>query len=234
MSSRRLSVSIVAAMLLGLVAAPAFCSQLLVQGSFVTDDDAELVNFTVGSTQTVTIQSYGYAGGLVFTSPSPTTVAAGGFATNAILFDFSGMEITSDNGGHCGTTNSDPVTGSCNDAYIQESLAAGTYTLALLEWDNTTTDGVLADGFTETGNPGFTCAELGMTGNFCDVTSATGVPRDGNYAVAFSGEDLTIAGPGTGAPEPGTLLMMLSAGGLVGAVLLRRGKPGFPGPKSVS
>lgn len=192
--------------MLAVITAPVEASTLLDQGSFSSDSNVLLQQFTVTVSEEVTIQSYGYAGGMVPTLPLPTTIAPGGFAPNAILFDGTGTEIASDNGGHCGITNRDSVTGNCDDPFIQQVLAAGNYTLALLVFDNVPNDGQLADGFKQDGNPGFTCAEFGASGNFCDVTSALGTVRTGNYAVSITGQDITAT------PEPATLSITLIAG----------------------
>ncbi|HLK62044.1 MAG TPA: DVUA0089 family protein [Bryobacteraceae bacterium] len=205
------------AVVLGALGAPAFASTFLFQGAFADDTGVALINFTLNASQVVTIQSYGYAGGTVPTSPTSTLVLAGGFAPNAIVFDASGNEIVSDNGGHCGTTGADPVTGNCDDPVIQENLSAGDYTLALAEWDNVPTDGFLADGFVQDGNPGFTCAEFGLQGNFCDTTTALGTSRDANWAVAITGADSASAP----APEPATSALSGMAV-VLGTLLLRR------------
>ena len=188
------------------------------QGTFLEDDQVALFSFNADGLSDVTIQSYGYAGG-AFDS---TTVASGGFAPSLFLFDSTGTEVASNSGGNCGSTATDPVTGECNDAFfVSPSLEAGTYTLALVEYDNNLNDSLLADGFTQTGNPGFTCAEFGANGNFCDVTTALGTERTGDYALSFSGvtsaSDLTS---GNSTPEPGTLLLLL--GGAAMAWLFRR------------
>jgi len=187
--------------LLLLLRLPASADSLLFQGTFTTDDQVALLNFTLAIPGLVTVQSYGYAGGTV----GLTTIAAGGFAPNATLFDPLGNEIVSDSGGHCGVTAADPVTGNCDDPYFQETLGAGTYTLALTEYSNLSTDGLLSDGFTETGNPGFTCAQFGGSGNFCDVTTALGTQRTGDYAVA-------VTLPASPVPEPASLWLMGTAG----------------------
>lgn len=175
---------------------PVFAGVPLFQGTLQQDDEVALIPFTLSFDSIVTIQSYGYAGGL---APDGTLVSAGGFAPNAILFDSTGAEFASDNGGHCSATGADPVTGNCDDPLITENLTAGMYTLALAVWDNAP-NGDLGAGFRQDGNPGFTCADFGA-GNFCDVTTALGTSRDGNYAVAISSDALAAV------PEPSTSIL---------------------------
>jgi hypothetical protein len=201
---------------LGLAAIPGFADTVLYQGTFAADDDEVQFTIDVSATELVTIESWGYAGGTVPTSPSPTAIAAGGFAPNAILFDPSGNEIVSDAGGHCGITNTDPVTGNCDDSYIQETLGPGSYTLALVEYDNEPNDSFLGDGFVQDGNPGFTCAEFGQTGNFCDVTTALGTARDGNYAVSVTAADIVAT------PEPAAISLFWLGSCFFAALLFRR------------
>lgn len=213
----KLSVLSLAASLVAIPASSSAFGASLFQGTFGADDQVGLFTFAADGSTDVIIQSYGYAGGTVDSTAIPT----GGFAPVVFLFDDTGNEITSDSGGHCGTTGTDPVTANCDDPYVLEPLlTAGTYTLALAEWDNGPIDGFLADGFNQDGNPGFTCAEFGETGNFCDVTTALGTQRTGDYALTITGAngamDITNA-----TPEPGTLPLLLS-GGFAGALLLQR------------
>lgn len=179
---------------------PAKCGILFFQGSLADDSQVALIDFNVLGTQTVTIESFGYAGG----TADGVQVAEGGFAPYAILFDTDGNEITSDNGGHCAITGADSNTGNCDDPVIVETLGTGAYTLAMSVWDNVPVDGFLPDGFTQTGNPGFTCAEFGLSGEFCDTTTALGVERSSSYAV-------TVAGDAVSTPEPGTFALGFAA-----------------------
>jgi hypothetical protein len=210
-----LSKSTKLALVLCLAGSPAFGGTLLFQGAFADDTGVALINLTLNTTQTLTIQSYGYAGGIVPTSPSTTDIPAGGFAPNVIIFDAGGNQIGSDNGGHCGTTGQDPVTNNCSDPFFQQVFAGGSYTVALVEWDNVS-NGLLSDGFKQDGNPGFTCGEFGLTGNFCDTTTAVGTLRNENWALAISGTDFSTA-----VPEPGTFLLGV-AGCFVTALVRRR------------
>jgi hypothetical protein len=198
------------ACLLALTSAPALATTFLYTGTFAEDDNVALIPFSTSDTGIVTIESFGYAGGL---TADGSTILEGGFAPYAILFDGTGTQITSDSGGHCGITAADSVTGACDDPYLQKSLDAGNYTLAFVEWGNYP-NGLLADGFYQDGNAGFSCAGFGGTGNFCDTTSALGTPRNGNFAVQISSDNLV-------APEPATLIPMAFAGALI-AIRQRR------------
>jgi hypothetical protein len=208
---RHAAAALAAVLFLG--ALPVSASTIVFQGTFTSDDQVALFGFTVNGNQPVTIQSYGYAGGTIPGSPSAITFPSGGFAPNAILFDQTGTEILSDNGGHCGTTGADAVTGNCDDPFVRDVLNPGRYTLALAVWDNVPVDGLLAGGFQHDGQAGFTCAEFGQPGNFCDVTTALGTVRTGSYAIAVSGQSVVT-------PEPATLLLF--PGGCLLGLLSRK------------
>lgn len=185
---------------------PSFADLVLYQGTLADDGDVALLHFSVAGTQLVTIESWGYAGGTAPTQPTPTLIAAGGFAPNLVLFDATGTEVAFDTGGHCGITAQDPVTGNCDDPYLQQTLMSGAYTLAVAEWDSVP-NGFLSDGFT--GTPGFTCAEFGQVGNFCDVTTALGTVRSGNYAVSIDSGIVATPEPSALGLVAGLLLMLL-------------------------
>ena len=189
-----------AILLLILTATANWATTLLFQGVLPSDDTVEFIQFALSSDSVVTLQSYGYAGG----TANSTTIGGGGFAPFAVIFAVVGSDFVqalTDNGGHCGQTYSDPVTGNCDDPYIQTPLPAGIYYLGLSVWDNVPSTGNLADGYAQTGNPGFSCAEGGVSGQFCDVTDALFRSRTGNWAFAVSGVDSAID---ITAPEPAT------------------------------
>ena len=191
-------------LLFSLAAGPAFAD--LFQGTFTADDKVALFDITVTTDSTVTIETYSYAGGTV----GSTVIPAGGFAPTAFLFDNVGDVQTVSNGS-CSQVGTDPTTGNCDDLYFQDVFTPGTYTLALAVYNNTPVDTSVADGFVEDGDPGFTCAEAGTTGNFCDLTTSFGTSRTGNYAISITT---------TPVPEPGSTLLLLTGAAL--AVLLRR------------
>ena len=196
-------------LLLSLAAEASFASTVLFQGAFATDDQVALFNITVNTSETITIQTDSYAGGTV----NSTIIPAGGFAPTAFIFDNLGNVLTLTNGS-CGQVGTDPVTGNCDDLYFQDNLGPGTFTLALAVYNNTPVGMFAADGFVEDGSPGFTCQEAGTSGSFCDLTTALGTTRTGNYAVAITGADSITT------PEPGSILLLFAAGGSI--ALLRR------------
>jgi hypothetical protein len=197
-------------LLLSLAAAPAFASTLF-QGTFATDDQVALFNITANTAETVTIETYSYAGGTV----NSTVIPSGGFAPAAFLFDNLG-DVQVLTNGTCSQVGTDPTTGNCDDIYFQDLLQPGTYTLALAVYSNIPVDTSLSDGFVEDGNPGFTCVEAGTSGSFCDITSALGTSRTGNYAIAITGADSVV-----NLPEPGSVFLLF-AGGVTIALLRRR------------
>jgi hypothetical protein len=200
------------ALLLGLAAAPGLANLSLYQGVFGADDQVQLFTFQTLTTESVTIQTYGYAGGTV----SATVIPAGGFAPSAFLFDSSGNEIGTLPTGTSSQVGQDPVTMNYDDLYYQAPFAAGTYTLALVVYGNTPVDTFLADGFVEDGNPGFTCASFGIPGTFCDETTALGTSRTGDFAISITGADNTTA-----VPEPSYRGWLLVSGALLALLRFR-------------
>src|ERR1700677_3796217 len=81
------------ALLFGLTIAPGFATALF-QGNFATDDQVALFNITANASETLTIETYSYAGGTV----NSTLIPSGGFAPTAFLFDDIGDVLTLTNG----------------------------------------------------------------------------------------------------------------------------------------
>jgi len=126
-------------------------------GAFTQDDNQQTFQILVGDPTTITLQSWGFAGG---TNAAGSVIPAGGFATVLSLFDPSGLLVTSDTGGTapdgCTPRNIDEATGFCLDAYVSESvLTSGSWTAVLTEFDNTANGPALADGFTQDGAGNF-------------------------------------------------------------------------------
>jgi len=169
-------------------------------GTFTADDEVQLFQFQVETTGLVTLRTYGYAGGV---DASGTTIAAGGFDPVLTLYDSTGMFLETNDDGPCGVVGQDETTGNCFDAYMNLTLAAGSYTVALTEADNLPL-GDLPDSFSQVGNGDFSCPEfLGEQGAFCDASPSQ---RDGSYEV-----DIDTPVPSTSpAPEPPAWVLLLT------------------------
>lgn len=82
----------------------AYFRSLPFQGTFATEDQVALFNITANTAETITIETYSYAGGTV----NSTVIPAGGFAPTAFFF-INGAVITLSNGS-CGQEERDPAT----------------------------------------------------------------------------------------------------------------------------
>lgn len=192
----------------------AHAATLLFQGTLTIDDQRPAILFAVNTPEVVTIQSFGYAGGVVNTNNGPNFIPSGGFNPDAFVFDYNTGTLAAQYDGSSCITGNDPVTGLCNDPYIHQSYSPGLYALVLVVANNFPNDLSLADGFQEDGAGSYTCQLYGITGNFCDVSTATGTPRTGNWAVAITGADSAQL-----APEPATTITFAIG---VAALALRR------------
>jgi hypothetical protein len=203
------------ALLLILAASPGLASGILFHGIFAADDQVALFNITANTAEFITIQTYSYAGGTV----NSVVIPGGGFDPSGFLFNnMGGVQVLTN--GTCSQVGTDPTTGSCNDLFFQDTLGPGTFTLALAVADNTPVDTSVADGFVNDGNPGFTCLAAGTSGNFCDLSTALGTSRTGEYAISITGADAVNQVGASGTPEPGSMLLLLAGCGMV--ALLRR------------
>jgi len=171
---------------------------LSMNGNFVHDDDVVLVPFVISGASLVTMQTLSFADGSL------------GFEPVLTLFDGAGNLLFQDATGGtapagCGARAIDSVSTFCLDAYIQQILGPGSYTLALTESDNVPS-GTLSDGFPHTGDGDF-----------------TGVPFGGGPFFLFNGDQRTSAWAleidGAAVPEPGTFTLLGSI--LLGSTLLR-------------
>jgi hypothetical protein len=198
--------------LMALAAAPASSSTILYQGIFGDDSQVQEFTFTVASATTVTLQTYGYAGGTV----NSVTIPGGGFAPSLAFFSplTPNSPVLYNAAGFGSPVNPDSYTGNYEDAYVQLSVDPGTYTLALMVYDNSPTGGP-NDPFAQDGNPGFTCVEAGVSGSFCDLESGLGNSRTGDWALSITGADSAVE-----LPEPGALF--LAAIGAAFFVLMAR------------
>lgn len=173
------------------------------QGTFTQDDQVQLFNFTVASTSTVTLRTWSYAGGV---NAAGVTIARGGFDPIFALFNSSGVLIGENDDGNA-LVPADSVTGQNFDTYFQTSLTAGSYTAAIMQYDNFPNGPNLSNGFANTGNPTFTGAFGCSNGRFCDVVPDN---RTGLWAFDILG---ATSATSSVVPEPGiTALVGLGLG----------------------
>jgi hypothetical protein len=181
-----------------LVPPPARAASVTLQGTIGTDDAIQLFNVTVATAGLVDIRSYGYAGGVTSTG---ALAQRGGFDTILTLFDSAGLFLA-DNDDGAGAA-ADPLTGLAADARITANLAAGSYIVALTQYDNFAAGFNLSDGFFETGHPNFTADPAFTIGGSCagnlfrDISGTAGNCRTGNWTLDF----VNVAAV-TSVPEP--------------------------------
>lgn len=140
-------------------------------GSFTADDNIQLFGFTTDGSSTVRLISYSYGGG---TQSNGNVVSAGGFDPILALFDSTGGLVgqNDDSGSGCGSgvVSADPSTGEEFDTCIDLPLAAGNYTVAVMQYDNFAIGPNFSDGFFVTASPTFTAVFGCSNGQFCDFT----------------------------------------------------------------
>ncbi len=204
-----------------LIAALALCggqasgANISFTGVFSTDDQLQQFNFTLSAGATVTLRTWGYAGG---TNANSAVIPQGGFDPWLSLYDSLGNLLQSVDNGTCGQVGPpDSVTGACFDSFISQPLGTGAYILILSQSDNQPAGTMLSDGFTNTGNSTFTSSFGCTNGQFCDSTTDN---RTGNWAVDI--DNVTSASAASSVPEPGTVVLLAS--GLAAIVVLRRRK----------
>ncbi|PWR03006.1 hypothetical protein DKT77_08685 [Meridianimarinicoccus roseus] len=200
-------------LLLGLTAQSAAAVDFSFIGALTSDNDVALFDFTVGATSNVTLRTYSYAGG---TMADGTVIAAGGFDPILALFDGSGVLIDQNDDGS--SVPPGPVTGVGFDTLLETTLAAGSYTVSVMQYDNFANGPKLADGFRRDGQGNFTGILSGGCGAplFCDVT---GDARTGNWAFdILNVSEAVIVTPRV--PLPAAMPLLL--GGLGGLMMLRR------------
>ncbi|WP_425039542.1 DVUA0089 family protein [Primorskyibacter sp. S187A] len=182
-------------------------------GTFAKDNDVQLFDFTVGAESDVVLKTYSYGGGVM---ADGTVIDAGGFDPILALFDANGLFIDSNDDGSAPDVNADPVTGSEFDTFLEATLAAGNYTVAVMQYDNFAL-GDLSDGFTYDGPGNETFTDTFGCGNgiFCDVG---GFDRTNAWAFdILNVDEVVVTAP---VPLPAGLPLLLA--GLGGLAMLRR------------
>lgn len=182
-------------------------------GTLADPEDTALIDLTLTTGGTVTLQTFGFGGG---TNGASTVIPAGGFDAFVGLFQGTGPTAEFINGTSDVLTNYSPgcppagfvtigsVAGQCGDVNLQfAGLAAGTYTVLLSdaaylpEAVFETSPAYLGDGFVDfTGGAFQTCVDA----NDCNSDTA-------NWALDITAPNGSSIGGGpavSGAPEPGS------------------------------
>ena len=171
-------------------------------GTLANPEDTVLIDLTLASGGSVTLQTYGFGGG---TNGAGTVIPSGGFDPFVGLFSGTGPNALFINGTSdilttyspgcppAGTIAIGSVPGQCGDVNLQfPTLSAGTYTVLLTDGDYIpnavfeASPGLLGDGYADlTGGVFQTCFDT----NDCNADTA-------NWAL-----DITTAGE-SGGPSP--------------------------------
>ena len=185
------------------------------QGSFASDDEVRLFNFSLPVDFLFSARTWSFGGGV---NGAGDPIAAGGFAPILSLFSATGNQdllqiAQAGAGGSCPSgANVDAASGYCFDVGVSALLSAGDYLLALTQDNNTPLGPYFTDGFLQAGRGNFTGPDyLGANGQ-CVLVD--GSQRNCNWAV-----DLVLPDRVT-VPEPGTLALL--ALGLITIAGLKR------------
>lgn len=173
-------------------------------GNFSSDDQILTIPFVLSAPGTVTLNT--------------TSFATGGFEPVLSLFEGTGAlsligqdTIGGTAPGACGGRGIDGSSGYCLDAFLEQSLNAGTYLLALTESDNFANGPSFFDGFSQQGQGNFTGPEYtGTSGSFLLFD---GSQRSSAYLVNLTGDNLSSP-----TPEPfsaGLIAVGFAAAGLI-------------------
>ena len=193
-----------------LVGSLAAAADFSFSGTFAADNSSQLFAFNLAATSNVILQTYSYAGGV---NQAGMVIPEGGFDPILTLFDSAGVLINENDDGYANVSK-DSVTGQHWDSYIQTTLAAGTYTIALTQYDNFPHDLSLSDGFSRTGQSNFTNAFACSAGVFCD--------RTGDSRTADWEFDVTGTASATAIPEPEVPALMVMGLVFIGAFCGRK------------
>ena len=194
-----------------LLVGQASASTVSYSGTLGGDDQDQLYAYSLTSASTVVFETDSYGGGV----SNGKTIAAGGFVPVISLFNAMGVEVASDGGDatcYAGM-KADSKTSMCDDAYMVEKLAAGSYTLAVTEFFNVPVGPNISDGFLMQGQGNFTGPTCGTTGAFYETDVAPCVERTDAFSVNVNAT-----------PEPATI--WLGAVPLVLFGLARRRRAG--------
>jgi hypothetical protein len=194
---KRLIAAALAATSLLASASAASAANFSFTGNLNGDDDVVVFDFTVGAMSNVTFRTYSYAGGV---NAAGQTIARGGFDSILSVYDSTGARIGYNDDGGCALVGQDSVSGSCWDTYLNTTLAAGSYKVAVSQFDNV--------GPVNINDPWPGSGHVNYNG------------RDSHWA--FDVLNVSAATQSGAVPEPASWAMMILGVGLAGASLRRR------------
>ncbi len=177
-------------------------------GTLDADDAVQTFTFTLPAPGSVTIQTWSYAGG---SNAAGTLIPQGGFDPGIALFDALGTLLVQQDDAAPGDVPADPLTNEQFDIYLVTALAAGTYSVAITQFDNVAIGPGFANGFSQAGAGSFTAAFACSNQQFCDVDA---VNRTGFWATDVTGTTVV--------PLPGTIWLLSGALGMFSAAAARR------------
>ncbi len=170
-------------------------------GQFAYDNDVEQFSFTVGAPSSVTLRTWSYAGGI---NAAGDAIPRGGFDPSIALFDTNGVLIGEQDDGSCADVAADAITGNCWDIFYTTTLAPGTYTAALFQYDNFANGPTLAQGFFYDGD-----ANRNFRGGFYDDAGDQREPRWALDILNVASASMQDGNGGEGdVPEPGSLALL--------------------------
>ncbi len=196
---------------LSVAALSAQAATLSYTGNLASDNDVQLLSFTVGANSDVTLITFSYAGGDM---ADGTEVDDGGFDPTLFLFDSTGALIAQNSDGNA-KVPVDPASGERYDSYLSVlDLSAGEYTVAITQYDNEAKEGTLSGGFSET-DPFFTAKFGCSNGQFC---SYDGYNRTSFWALDIQAVERVVPA----VPLPASLPLALAGFGAFGLAARRR------------
>lgn len=179
-------------------------------GNLAQDNSVQLFNFTVGaSSPNVILETWSYAGGV---NAAGQTIARGGFDPTLVVFDSAGALIDQNDDGGSAFRTVD-LGGQAWDTYLSlGSLAAGTYTVSVMQYDNFALS-TLAAGFRHDAP-----ADAWFRNHFVDVSGDNYSQRDSHWA--FDILNVESARQTNNVPDAGTTVTLFGMA-LSGMALVR-------------